>query len=418
MAMNPSQLFSSFSQPQALYTLLIWLRFVSCGLLFLLTLAASQWVDSINQLMNWPLLLILSALAFCLNGVALSLRRFIRHTWQIGLCLVLDSLLWFALIAASGGAINPATSYVLVLLAVAALSLPWPQSVFLLVLNGVLYSVLLSSGHDMSSHGHHHHGAPNTMLNLHLQGMWILFLMTASIMMLVIWLLAKRLQDKEQAIARYREETVRNEQLVAMGTLAANLAHELGSPLSTIMILAQDVEGEDGDLLRQQTERCRVALSRLKFTDSGIYQAQALASEQLLKQLQQEMLLLKPLVNFSWQDQLQAPLMVAPLLKQALLALLNNAAEAALKEVRCTISRQINSVQIDIVHDGARIDTELLQQLGHQRVESQKSGLGIGYFLANASIEHCGGTLLVSNLSTGVLTQVSLPLTGVLNVSA
>ena len=191
MAMNPSQLFTSFSQPQALFTLLIWLRFISCGLLFLLTLATSAWVDNIHALIHWPLLLILSALSFCLNGVAFALRRFVKLPWHIGLTLLLDSLLWFAFIAATGGAINPATSYLLVLLAVAALSLPWPQSLVLLVINGVLYSVLLNSGQESAHHHHAGHGA-NNMLNLHLQGMWVLFLMTATIMMSVIWLLGQR----------------------------------------------------------------------------------------------------------------------------------------------------------------------------------------------------------------------------------
>lgn len=406
--MNRTHPLPSFSQPQAVFVLLMWLRLLACGLLFLFTLMAGQWIEAIRPLIHWPLFLILLALTFFLNGVALASRRFVHQGWHLFITLLLDSLLWFALIWSSGGALNPATSYLLVLLAVAALSLNLPQAVTLLLLDGVLYALLLNSGTD-SGNSHHNHGQHSNMLNWHLQGMWVLFLMTAMTMMAVIWLLGKKLREKEQAIARYREDTVRNEQLVAMGTLAANLAHELGSPLSTIMILAQDIPGEDGEMLRQQAERCRQVLTRLKFADSSIYQAQQLDSQQLFHQLQQEMLLLKPAIQIQWLDEVQQTLLFSPLLKQALLALLNNAADACRQQVTCRLYRQQTQLHIDIYHDGAAINPDLLQLLGQQRIESPGHGLGIGYFLANASIEHCGGTLLVSNLPDGVLTRVSLP---------
>ena len=65
---------------------------------------------------------------------------------------------------------------------------------------------------------------------------------------------------------------------------------------------------------------------------------------------------------------------------------------------------------IDIRHDGEKVSEELLKVLGQQAVESSKQGLGLGYYLANASIERLGGRLQINNQESGVLTRVQFPL--------
>lgn len=396
------QLPSRFSQPQAVFLLLAWLRLLASSLLLLFVVIVSQLpIAHIQHLINWPVFSAAYGCCLLLAAAGFALHQRVDHCWHLWLALLADTLLWFVLVYASGGAINPAISYLLVLLAVAALSMPLWAAAWLMLCHGLLYAVLL----NIEPNTHHAH-----MLGWHLWGMWVLFLMTAMILLAVVYLLSRSLQQKEQAIARYREDTVRNEQLVAMGTLAATMAHELGSPLSTIAILAADIAGEDGDMLRQQVERCKQALARLKQADSGLYQPQAIHSSALLSQLQQEILLLKPACPLQLDDRLDARLQVAPLLRHALLALLTNAADAAASSLQCRLQRDGGQLLVDISHDGAAIDATLMQSLGRQRVESPGNGLGIGYFLANASIEHVGGRLLVSNLAGGgVLTRVMLP---------
>lgn len=397
--MKKQSFLSQFSQPQAVFILLAWLRLIAAGFLLVFVFAVSRLpIAHIGHMVDWPLFLGTLFIVLVFSGLSFALRTHIFHSSQLWVVLVIDTLLWFVLIFASGGAINPAVSYLLVLLAVSALALSLIPACMLLAINGLLYAALLQYEPD-THHGH--------MLNWHLWGMWILFLMTAAILLAVIYLLGNALREKEQAIAEYREETVRNEQLVAMGTLAANIAHELGSPLSTISVLTEDLPGDDGKLLRKQIERCREALTQLKFADTGLYQPRAMASGQLLDQLQKEVLLLQPACDIAVDDRWQQPLLVSPLLKQALLALMNNAAAAAKSRVDCQLYCEAGQLLFDISHDGEPIAASLIHHLGKQRVEPVGDGLGIGYFLANASIERVGGQLLVSNLSQGgVLTRV------------
>lgn len=401
MLMKTRPFLSRFNQPQAVFILLAWLRLIASGFLLIFVFAVGHLpIAHISHMIDWPLFLGTLAVVLAFSGLSFALRGRIFHGSQLWVVLVIDTLLWFVLIFASGGAINPAVSYLLVLLAVAALALSLMPAMVLLAINGLLYAALLQYEPD-THHGH--------MLDWHLWGMWVLFLMTAVILLTVIYLLSNALREKEKAIAEYREETVRNEQLVAMGTLAANIAHELGSPLSTISVLTEGIPGADGDMLRRQIERCRQALSQLKFADVGLYQPQTIDSCLLLEQLQKEVFLLQPACHIVIDDQLLQPLRVSPLFRQALLALMNNAAAAASNQVNAVLCQQQNHLLFDISHDGKAIADSLIQRLGKQQVESMGDGLGIGYFLANASIERVGGQLLVSNRPEGgVLTRVVL----------
>ena len=71
---------------------------------------------------------------------------------------------------------------------------------------------------------------------------------------------------------------------------------------------------------------------------------------------------------------------------------------------------------IDIQHDGEKISDALLKTLGRQVVDSNKDGLGLGYYLANASIERLGGTIQISNQTTGVLTRIEFPIATMVEV--
>ena len=70
------------------------------------------------------------------------------------------------------------------------------------------------------------------------------------------------------------------------------------------------------------------------------------------------------------------------------------------------IYQQKKELFIDIKHDGLAIKESLIKQLGLQLVKSTSDGLGIGYYLANASIERLSGQLQISNQKDGVLTRV------------
>lgn len=394
---------SRFSQPQAVILLLVWLRLLVTALL-LSAYGLLAWLGEpmLSSLLQWPRIMIFAGALLALSLLSQAARNWQLHNWHIFVVLLADILCWYGLVFASGGAINPAVSYLLVLLSVAALALPTVQAVALALVTVAIYAWMLQ---QMQGHAHHLH-----MFEWHLWGMWVLFLMTALIMLGVISLLSRAVREKDRAIARYREQTVRDEQLIALGTMAANVAHELGTPLSTIGLLVEDRDDEDAELMRQQLLRCKQALEQLKKIGTDGRQEEQISSRDFFQRLKQETLLLKPDADIRWQDEAGGELCVSPLLEQALLALINNAIEAAHQQVKVTLQQPDDYQLWCIHHDGDNIGEDLLQVLGQQVVQSRKQGMGIGYYLANASIEQLGGTVQISNCADGVETRVRLPL--------
>ncbi len=411
-----------FNQSTNAIKLLLWLRLLSVGLLSLTALFTSvnlfggEANDSFfAKLINWPLLSIVIIASAVLGVLNAALMDRMPRDWHLLSTLVLDSLLWFMAISATGGAINPAVSYVLILLIVSALSLNIRDTILLLVVMLLAYAALLEYS------PHHHHAM---MLSWHLWGMWILFVVNAAMMVWITQYLMKLVRERDAAISEYREHQVKDEKLIALGTLSASIAHELSTPLSTIATLAESIEdemlsgeGQDASeyadelaLIISQVERCKVVIQTLREEPDSNQGGKDVSSEAFVEKIRTEMALLKPAANINWKNEYAYTIKQTSLLEHAVLALINNAVEAASQNVNFHLYVEGESLLIDIEHDGPLLDETLLKQLGKEVVASNK-GLGIGYYLANASIEQLGGQLFIVNREgKSVLTRITLPL--------
>lgn len=106
---------------------------------------------------------------------------------------------------------------------------------------------------------------------LHLLGMWLTFVVSAAMLAgFVVRMTLIRERDAELAAAR--EQALRDERIMAIGTLAAGAAHELGTPLGTMALLAGELARdpqlpaaarEDVALLRQQIGICKEIIGGL-----------------------------------------------------------------------------------------------------------------------------------------------------------
>jgi two-component system sensor histidine kinase RegB len=103
--------------------------------------------------------------------------------------------------------------------------------------------------------------------------MWLVFVISALLIAGFVAQLAAALRQRDRQLARWREKALRDEQILTLGMFAAGAAHELGTPLSTIAVLAKELEhgyGEDDRRsaptcasLRQQVEVCKEHSRRL-----------------------------------------------------------------------------------------------------------------------------------------------------------
>lgn len=387
---------SQTSYTTSIAPLMLILRSVAQALLLLACILLQYISPNIaSMFISWDGLLLATVLMVMMNTASFFAPSLWSKSITLLPLLIVDSLIWFLAMAATGEATNPAISYLLVLLCVSAFTLPLLHTAAVLMVMVIAYAVLMyltpSNHHGMS-------------MAWHLWGMWVLFVINAAI---IVWLIARLLsviRQKDEVINQFKAQTARDEHLIALGTLAGSIAHEIGTPLATIAMLAED----NDEQITQQVQRCKQALNKLRQVNEQ--QQETTTTEAFLAQLQNDILLIKPQAEIQWRNYESRYVQVTIVLQHAVLALLHNAVDAAKTRVIVNSTVKDKDWLISIEHDGDAIKASLLEQLGLQSIlDSKKGGLGLGYYLANASIEQLQGRVEVSNQPGKVITHIILP---------
>jgi len=327
--------------------------------------------------------------------------------------LVLECQLLTCMLFYSGGAANPLISYFFILLVIAAYSLPLKHAIAITALSILDYSLLMLWHKPLASHGISN---DKNFFDLHLIGMWLNFVVSAVIFAALIPLMVQGIMRQRQEIQRLREQQLKNEQLIGIATLAAGTAHEMGTPLMTMQMLLNELAANseinkaDLSILLTQVERCQTSLKRLSTSGRNAQKVSAQNATDWLENLLERWRLSHP--KAQWQDKgMKTPacIVTSPLLDQALLNLLDNAAEAGNSdiELHCTVSDSFWSLHI--IQPDSQAADNLNKQ--HNFTSSKEHGLGLGLYLSNASVEQFGGKILLQAQPDGsTLCLLSLPL--------
>jgi two-component system sensor histidine kinase RegB len=322
----------------------------------------------------------------------------------------------------TGGASNPFVWFYLLPLMIAATILPRSHTWTMAAVTVACYSALFFIHPPMTEHARHAGG-----FQMHVFGMWLGFVMSAGFVAVIIVNMAHSLRQRDRRLAKAREQALQNERLVALGTLAAGAAHELGTPLGTMAILTAELEKEYGTtgnpdlhkklgILQEQIGRCKEALSVLS-TSAGAARAESGHRMQVEKYLHA--------VISEWQSRRReatlearidvsgppAEIIAERTLTQALVNVLNNAADASPDQVMLEASWTQSELSLAISDRGPGLSEEIRNQLGKAPVSTKTGGLGVGLYLAHATIQRLGGALLIQNRPRGgTMILVTLPL--------
>ena len=338
--------------------------------------------------------------------------------------ILIDVIALGALLYFSGGSTNPFVSLYLLPLTITAAALPWAYTWGMAAITIGCYSLLLFYYVPLP----HDHSAHNSEFNLHVSGMWLAFVLST---VLIAWFVVKMgisIRERDKDLSRAREQAMRNEQLIALGTLAAGAAHELGTPLSTMAVVSRELQKdhpENRDLqhnigiLRDQITQCKHTLTQL-LADAGQTRAENASGQTVdhfLREILDKWKLMRPMAKFTYHCNGAHPapqiLNTRPL-GQSILNLLNNAADASLENIEIKSDWDNKELCLEILDFGKGLSEETAQRAGQAFFTSKPGhGFGIGLFLANANIERFGGSVRLTNRERGgACTQVRLPLIG------
>jgi len=341
--------------------------------------------------------------------------------------LLADIGILIVILFATGGASNPLISYLLVLLAVGATILPQRSVNVLALANMAVYTSFLLSELQVD---HNDHTTDN--FQLHLVGMWVTFVVSGVLITLFVTRMAEAIRSRELTLARARENEMRNEQLVAIGTLAAGTAHALGTPLSTMSVLLTDLDKyseaelktmplkEDISLLRQQVMRCKDSLNKLTLFYNKADKRSPINGtlHMFMEEIQDYIHNIHPRANVSFtlhETALRASIPFDLSLRHAVINLIENAIKAAESSVLVTsqVAKSPKAlIEITIQDDGPGIPASVMENMGEPFISTRKDSMGIGIFLANAAIQRASGNIEMFNLKNGgAMSIIRLPCT-------
>lgn len=345
------------------------------------------------------------------------------HPLELPLQLGIDVAALTALLYFTGGWTNPLVSLYLVPIAVAAALLP-ARAAWAIALAAVASYALIAVYHVPLESSH---AAMAGTFTLHVLGMLVTFVVAAALIAYFGTSMAASLRTQAKALANAREANLRNEQIIGVATLAAGTAHELSTPLSSIAIAAAEMretatptQRADIDLIVSQIGVCKDILRRLR---GAATPAEPVADTQrvgaFIEDVRERFQLLRPAVNARFGcDAGAADPHIADdqTLRQAVLNLLNNAADASPRSVECSARCSDRHLMLDIRDRGNGFDVAAIAS--ETLPNGSSEGMGIGLMLANATIERLGGSVHIADRDGGgAWVRVKLPLRSYGNAS-
>jgi two-component system sensor histidine kinase RegB len=374
-------------------------------------------------------LLALVGLSVVVNVACVAAARLAEpEEWWLAAVMALDVLVFTGLLYFTGGPFNPFSFLYLVPIALGAITLRGAWTWALVALSLGCSAVLFATHHELSLGSDH-----ASHMRLHLQGMWVAFGVAAAFIVYFLLRVRRALEAREAELAASQEMAARQERLASLATLAAGAAHELATPLSTIAVVAKDLERDvaaeggaeraidDARLVRRQVERCREILSRMR-ADAGDTAGESFVSVTVADVLRQAVGTGAgdaPLVRTDVSAALAGCRITIPqrALVQALRVLIENAQQASRPggEVSVRVTREAERVRFEVHDRGAGMGPEVLARVGEPFYTTKPAGqgMGLGVFLARAVAERLGGGLVLqSAVGQGTVATFSLPLGG------
>ncbi len=370
-----------------------------------------------------PLFIIFSLMAIAVPwtwrrancGAIISPREFFLQ-----LCIDVAALA--AVLYFTGGATNPFAWLFLIPLIIAATVLSAPAVWLMAALTTLCYSLLFFFYRPLGNDAHIHH---DQAFSQHIFGMWFGFALSAALIAWFVVGISNSLRQRDKLLAQAREQALRDEQLVALGTLATGAAHELGTPLSTMAVITRELERSDVPestehklkILRSQIDRCKQALSVIS-ASAGELRAESGGLVPVHTWLQR--------IVETWKAQrpdrsvavdfpslpTNAAIIDEQTLQQSIVNLLNNAADASDKEIDMSARWDERHLTIEILDRGAGLHPNASATLGEQQTSNKENGMGLGLLLTHATLQRLGGDIvLFDRQGGGTCTRVRIPLT-------
>lgn len=401
----------------------------------LYTIVRLRWLAVMGQLSAvvfvWVVMGFPMPVGYCLGlialsawiNVALSVKFPARHRLGVPLATTLlayDVVQLAALLYLTGGVQNPFSLLLLAPVTVSAATLP-PISTFLLGMLAISSAAVLLYNYWPLPW---YEGMRFDNPFVYKLGMVAAIAAGMVFIALYAWRLARESELMSRALAATEEVLAREQKLHALDGLAAAAAHELGTPLSTIVLVTSELQrevagspiAEDVALLRDQAMRCREILQKLtREPGEPDVWYQRLSLRELLEEASRpyasgpKQVVVKGAADTlaSGTGVIEPVALRRPGMIYGIGNIIENAVDFAGSKVEITSRWSAATVTIVIADDGPGFPPELIETLGEPYVSTRRQtagrkdgragGLGLGFFIAKTLLERSGASLALEN---------------------
>ncbi len=258
---------------------------------------------------------------------------------------------------------------------------------------------------------------PLVLPPIYLFGVWLSILLALGVTSLYAFQATEEARKLSDALAATELVLTREQHLTQIDGLAAAAAHELGTPLSTIFLIARELEkavggneplASDLKTLREQAQRCRDILGKITQLSSSGAPFDLMPLSTLIEEA------VAPHRDFGVAIKVRLAVAAAPEPKAvrnpAILYGVGNILENAVDFARTTVEVNAwwnaDTVEIVISDDGPGIAPDMLKRIGEpylsrrrsaDEAQSGRTGLGLGVFIARTLLERTGARVSFSN---------------------
>lgn len=354
-----------------------------------------------------------SALFNLLLMVSPASRRMAR-TWEAGGQLVFDIAQIAGLLLFTGGVTNPFCVLMIIPVTVGFATLPTRWAVAIGTIAAMLALTLAFGGMPLPWGG----TEPLQLPLLYREGCAVALMLGMTVTGGFAFWSANRASRMELALHVTETVLAREQRVSALGALAAAAAHELGTPLTTISVVAKELardtpEGplrEDAWLLMDEAQRCRGILRRLTDEPEALDAMQRMVLADFLGDVVAPYdgdPVVRVAAAVTGPPNTPAPIIWRRTeIFHALSSIVENAFDFARSEIRVTAKFDSKFISLEVADDGPGFASEIIDRLGDPYVTTRPGaegsrtghvGMGLGFFIAKTLLERTGATVVFRN---------------------
>ncbi len=328
--------------------------------------------------------------------------------------LMLDIIQLSSLLYLTGGILNPFSIFLLIPSVFASSNLKIRTNLFLIFVTLIAIILLTFYSHDLPeplnkiiTNNYYYYSIPIALI------IALLFLNYFAINF------GKESNLRKEALNKIQEIISKEHELVSLGTQAAAAAHSLGTPLSTIKIISQELLEEfnndknlkkDIELLVSQVDRCNEILKRLSINSTleDDFIDKNLSLNNYLKEIVNSFKEISDknfIINIE-QDTNSFDIKKSIEIIYGIRNFIGNANKYAKNNIYITIKSDSELSEIIIEDDGPGFSKDILTKIGEPYIKSlrsndnKKSGLGLGIFIGKTLLEKNYAKILFRNSET------------------